>query len=144
MKYKKTFWVLGHRISIAKPSGDYDMVLGESLPGVSGPPPHYHKTLTELFHVLEGTMEFIVDGKKVPVKEGELIDLPPNCLHTFSNAGDEPCRWINIHSPKGFLSFFEEMGIPEEETEARQKSINESIIKRVIEKAADYDMYFTA
>jgi hypothetical protein len=34
------------------------------------------------------------------------------------------------------------MGIPAEEDEAMEKSVNQSIIKKVIERAADYDMHF--
>ena len=75
------------------------------------------------------------------VKAGESIDIPPKVLHTFTNKSDKPCKWVNIHSPKGFFSFFEEMGIPENESEAMKKSIDESIINKVIQTAADYDMH---
>jgi mannose-6-phosphate isomerase-like protein (cupin superfamily) len=142
MKAEKTIWVLGHKVSMMKPSGDYDMVIGETPAGVSGPPPHYHEEFSELFFVLEGTMEFMVDGDIVKVKEGATVDLPPKSLHTFKNASEDQCRWVNIHSPKGFLSFFKDMGIPAEEDEAMEKSVNQSIIKKVIERAADYDMHF--
>jgi mannose-6-phosphate isomerase-like protein (cupin superfamily) len=141
MKNQSSLWVLGHRISPISVSGNYDMVIGETPPNVPGPPPHYHSGLNELFMVLEGEMEFVIDGKARKVVKGESVDLPPNVLHTFRNAGSSHCKWVNIHSPKGFLSFFEDMGIPESESEAMRKSVDDSVINTVMQKAADYDMH---
>ena len=143
MKENDNLWVLGHKISPVKISGNYDMVLGETAPNVPGPPPHYHSKMNELFMVLEGEMEFIIDGQPKTVKQGESVDLPPNLVHTFKNVCNTSCKWINIHSPKGFLSFFKDMGIPEEETDAPQKSVHEEVINRVMAEAANYDMHIT-
>ncbi|MEX0813948.1 MAG: cupin domain-containing protein [Chitinophagales bacterium] len=140
MENKKEFWVLGHKISPHNVSGNYDMVTGETPPNVPGPPPHYHSKLSELFFVLEGKMEFNLDGKSVILNKGESIDLSPNCVHTFSNAGNTSCKWLNVHSPKGFLSFFENFGIDAHEENAAEKSVDDSIIQNVMQKAADYDM----
>lgn len=141
MKKNSNLWVLGHKISPVKVSGNYDMVIGETAPNIPGPPPHFHSELNELFMVLEGEMEFLINGALKKVRQGESVDLPPNVVHTFKNAGTSTCKWINIHSPKGFLSFFEEMGIPESESEAMKKSVDESIINKVMQTAADYDMH---
>jgi mannose-6-phosphate isomerase-like protein (cupin superfamily) len=122
MKNDSKLWVLGHQISPQKVSGEYDMVIGETPPNVPGPPPHFHSKYNELFLVLEGEMEFVTDGKVKRVKKNESIDLPPNVLHTFKNVGSSTCKWANIHSPKGFLSFFEDMGISASEPEAMNKS----------------------
>ncbi len=141
MKNDKKLWVLGHHISPQKISGNYDMVIGETPPNVPGPPPHFHTKYNELFLVLEGEMEFVTDGKVKRVKKNESIDLPPNVLHTFKNAGSSTCKWVNIHSPKGFLSFFEDMGVSASEPEAMNKSADEAIIQKVIHEAANYDMH---
>ena len=141
MKNKSDMWVLGHKISPIEVSGDYDMVLGETGPKVPGPPPHYHSKMHELFVVLEGEMEFMINGEIKTVGQGESVDLPENTIHTFNNKGDSPCKWINVHSPKGFLSFFEEMGIPATEDDAIRKSIDDTIINKVMAEAASYDMH---
>lgn len=141
MKENNNLWVLGHRISPVEVSGNYDMVIGETPPNVPGPPPHLHAGLNELFMVLEGEMEFVVNGEIKKVKQGETVDLPPKVVHTFKNAGTIPCKWVNIHSPKGFLSFFKDMGVSENESEAMKKSVDESIINKVMQTAADYDMH---
>jgi len=68
------------------------------------------------------------------------IDLPPNTLHTFANPGDTPCRWLNVHSPKGFLGFFEAFGVDANQEEAFQQSVDGQIITEVLQQAAGYDM----
>ncbi len=137
----KKLWVLGHKVSPVEISGNYDMVVGETAPNVPGPPPHYHTGYNEMFMVLEGEMEFMVDGDIKKLKKGESVDFPPNVLHTFKNSGTTPCKWLNVHSPKGFLSFFEEMGVPESDAQGMQKSVDESLITKVMQTAADFDMH---
>ncbi len=131
---------MGHKILVHKASGNYDLVEGITAPNLPGPPPHYHTGYHELFIVLEGKMEFIIDGKSVMAEAGESVDLPPHALHTFRNAADMPCRWVNIHSPKGFLSFFEAFGINTNEENAFEKSVEDQLINGILEKAAAYDM----
>jgi mannose-6-phosphate isomerase-like protein (cupin superfamily) len=141
MKNNTTRWVLGHKISPVSVSGEYDMVIGETPAQVPGPPPHYHKGYNEVFLVIEGEMEFMVDGEVKIVKAGESVDLPPNTLHTFGNTSAANCKWVNIHSPKGFTSFFADMGIPEDEQDAMARSVDESVIQKVMQVAAQYDMH---
>jgi hypothetical protein len=40
---------------------------------------------------------------------GDLVHKPRNQWHTFWNAGDEPCRILEIISPAGFEHFFREL-----------------------------------
>ena len=141
MKKTNKLWVLGHKISPVEITGNYDMVIGETPPNVPGPPPHFHSGLNELFFILEGEMDFVVNGELRKIGIGESVDLPPNVIHTFKNSGATICKWVNIHSPKGFSSFFLEFGISEEEEDAMKKSVDQSIINRVMESAAEYDMH---
>lgn len=140
MKNSKSRWVLGHKVTSHLTSGDYDLAICETPPKVQGPPPHSHNYYEESFLVIQGEMEFFVNGNIKVVKEGESIDIPHNTVHTFNNIKDETCRWINIHSPKGFLRFFETMGIPANEEGAQAKSLAPELINQVIRKASDFDM----
>jgi gentisate 1,2-dioxygenase len=45
----------------------------------------------------------------VYAEEGDLVFKPRNQWHTFWNAGDGPCRILEIISPGGFEHVFEEM-----------------------------------
>lgn len=135
-----TKWVLGHKISLHETSGNYDLAYGETPAGVQGPPPHFHYNLEEVFLITEGEMEFMVNGKVFTARQGDSVNLPTNTLHTFSNKSTNNCKWINIHSPKGFRAFFETLGVLAEEDNAEAKSVDKSIIDQVIRTAADYDM----
>ena len=41
---------------------------------------------------------------------GDLVFKPRDQWHTFWNAGDEPCRILEIICPGGFEHFFDELG----------------------------------
>ncbi len=140
MNSNNTKWVLGHKVTIHETTGDYDLMLAETPSMVQGPPPHLHNSFKESFLIIEGEMEFMIDGRIMIVKAGESVDIPPKTLHTFSNNSEKPCKWVNIHSPKGFRSFFEQIGIPENEENAVEKSIAPEIINKVIESASNFDM----
>ncbi|TRO64235.1 cupin domain-containing protein [Christiangramia sabulilitoris] len=133
-------WVLGHKVAPQKISADYDLAIGESQTDVPGPPPHLHEKYHESFYIIEGEMDFIINGKSKKIRTGETVDIPPGTLHTFKNSGSKVCKWVNIHSPKGFSEFFEKYGIAENETEAMTKSVSPEILRQVLETAADYDM----
>lgn len=141
MKKAISKWVVGHKVTPSKVSGDYDFITGETPAGTTGPPPHFHTKYNEIFYVLEGVMEFMVDGEVINVGPGETVDLPPNTLHTFGNKSSQACRWINIHSPKGFLAFFNDMGIDDETEDAALQSVDQVLVERLIQEAANYDMH---
>lgn len=135
-----TRWVVGHKITPHDTTGNFDLVMIETPPHVKGPPPHMHKTYSESFLVIEGEMQFFVDGKTKVLKVGEVIDIPPNTLHTFENASDNTCKVVNIHSPKGFRKFFENFGVLEHQKDSKSASLKPAVIQKLIETASDYDM----
>ena len=140
MNSTNTKWVLGHKVTPHETTGNYDLMMGETPAGVPGPPPHLHNSFKESFLIIEGEMEFMVNGAVSTVKAGRSVDIPPNTLHTFANKSNNPCKWVNIHSPKGFREFFEQMGVPESEENAVEKSVAPEIINKVITTAAEFDM----
>ena len=42
---------------------------------------HYHKKLTELYYVLEGTGQMELDGRRIEVRPGSAIMIKPGCRH---------------------------------------------------------------
>lgn len=43
--------------------------------------PHYHKRLTEIYHVLAGEGCLELDGERVPVRPGTSVLIRPGCRH---------------------------------------------------------------
>ena len=60
------------------------------------PQPHTHKG-PEGFYVLEGSIEFIVEGETRKGGPGFWALAPSGVSHTFGNAGDSPARVLIIH-----------------------------------------------
>ena len=53
-------------------------------------PLHSHDLAGEIFLVLEGQCEFIVEDEKVTCRPGQLIYVPPTVRHSLHAAGEEP------------------------------------------------------
>jgi mannose-6-phosphate isomerase-like protein (cupin superfamily) len=72
-------------------------------------PLHRHTREDEYSFVLEGRMGALLGDEVVEAGPGDLVYKPRNQWHTFWNAGDEPCRILEIISPAGFERFFQEL-----------------------------------
>lgn len=59
--------------------------------------------------VLEGRMGALLGGDVLAAGPGDLVLKPRNEWHTFWNAGEEPCRILEIIAPAGFERFFAEL-----------------------------------
>ncbi len=69
MNSNSTKWVLGHKVTAHKTTGDYDLMVAETPSMIKGPPPHLHDSFKELFIIIEGEMEFMVHGRVMVVKD---------------------------------------------------------------------------
>ena len=72
-------------------------------------PVHRHTREDEYSYVLEGRLGALLGDDVVEAGPGDLVYKPRNQWHTFWNAGDEPCRILEIISPAGFERFFREL-----------------------------------
>jgi mannose-6-phosphate isomerase-like protein (cupin superfamily) len=72
-------------------------------------PLHRHTREDEYSFVLSGRMGALLGDDVVEAGPGDLVFKPRNQWHTFWNAGDEPCRILEIISPAGFERFFREL-----------------------------------
>jgi mannose-6-phosphate isomerase-like protein (cupin superfamily) len=69
-------------------------------------PLHRHTREDEYSYVLEGRMGALLGDEVVVAETGDFVFKPRNQWHTFWNAGDEPCRILEIIAPAGFEDFF--------------------------------------
>src|SRR3954451_15973602 len=72
-------------------------------------PLHRHTREDEYSYVVTGRMGALLGDDVVEAGPGDLVHKPRNQWHTFWNAGDEPCRILEIISPAGFERFFQEL-----------------------------------
>lgn len=68
-------------------------------PTHSGPDPHFHRTITESFFVLSGTVA-IYDGQRwVDTGPGDWVHVPAGGVHGFKNTSDAPASMLIHFSP---------------------------------------------
>jgi quercetin dioxygenase-like cupin family protein len=78
-------------------------------PRFQGPNRHTHARTTAAFFVLEGTVTFTLEGRKIEAGPGAFALVPPGTAHTFSNLTDAPARMLELLSPGGFERYFDEL-----------------------------------
>ena len=87
----------------------FSLVEHPMSPRALAAPVHRHTREDEYSFVLEGRMGALLGDDAVEAGPGDLVHKPRNQWHTFWNAGDEPCRILEIISPAGFEGFFAEL-----------------------------------
>jgi mannose-6-phosphate isomerase-like protein (cupin superfamily) len=87
----------------------FSLVEHPMSPRALAAPLHRHTREDEYSFVLEGRMGALLGDEVVEAGPGDLVFKPRNQWHTFWNAGDEPCRILEIIAPAGFEQFFQEL-----------------------------------
>ena len=87
----------------------FSLVEHPMSPRALAAPLHRHTREDEYSYVLQGRMGALLGDDVVEAGPGDLVFKPRDQWHTFWNAGDEPCRILEIISPAGFEDFFREL-----------------------------------
>ena len=61
---------------------DKDVAAYVHIVNIQDSKPHYHKRTAEIYYVLEGDGEIILDGKKHQISKGSIMHIPPNIVHS--------------------------------------------------------------
>ena len=77
-------------------SAQVGVVEGVVPPGGGFQVPHWHEDLDEVFYVLEGEIEFLLEGSWQRAPAGTTMFIPAGVLHAFRNASDRPARQLVI------------------------------------------------
>jgi quercetin dioxygenase-like cupin family protein len=92
-----------HRLLAQFP--DLEVIDSVFEPGWEGVDPHVHDDHTDSFYVLEGDVEFLVNGEWRRGGPGSFISAPPGVEHGLRIAGERPIRVLNVHAPNvGFVA----------------------------------------
>lgn len=60
------------------------------IPPGSHVPAHHHETSVEVYHVLSGICEIVVNDDLITVGPGDTMLMEPGDIHALTNPGDEP------------------------------------------------------
>lgn len=66
---------------------------------VSGPDPHFHRTMSEYFFVLSGTIRLHDGTGWVDGHPGDFLHVPPGGVHGFRNESGEPASMLLMFTP---------------------------------------------
>ncbi len=77
--------------------------------GFAGPPPHRHERLHDMFYVLDGVLTMRVGDGTRELPAGGFACVPPGVVHTFSNVGDSPVRFLNFSTPSGWEHYMRDL-----------------------------------
>lgn len=99
-------------VSNTEPGNGY-AVFEENVPPLGGPPPHCHPD-EEVFYILEGKFEFVLNDLDNPfqVLPGSVVHVPSNAIHTFKNVGDTAGKMLVLLTPGDLLDYFRAIGSP--------------------------------
>lgn len=76
--------------------GLYRWTFGE---GVSGPDPHVHRTMSESFYILSGTVRLHDGTGWRDAHPGDFAYVPPGGIHGFRNESGEPASMLILFAP---------------------------------------------
>jgi quercetin dioxygenase-like cupin family protein len=95
-------------------------------PGSEPGEPHHHKRHTDSFYVIEGELEFVIEGRTVRAPAGTLVTAPRGASHAFPVAVGGTARFLNVHSPGGFEHYMRALVAMRERGETPNRDFFES------------------
>ena len=109
----EALWLAGNRLEIH--------LTGEETGGslcvvVDHPPPefalvaHSHANEDETIHIVEGTYEFVLDGRTRKLGPGDTVHVPRGTVHAIRNVGEAVGERVLVFHPAGLEGFFRAAG----------------------------------
>ena len=65
----------------------------------TGPAPHFHRSITESFYVLSGTVRLYDGAEWTDAAAGDYHFVPPGGIHAFRNESGEPASMLLLFTP---------------------------------------------
>lgn len=80
-------------------------------PSAPGAPLHYHRTMTEMFYVVDGEVSLTLGSEQHLVGPRTFMLVPEGTPHAFANPGNDPATLLVMFSPDhGREQYFRELG----------------------------------
>ncbi|MBT8384607.1 MAG: cupin domain-containing protein [Bacteroidia bacterium] len=82
--------------------------VNEVEPGV-GIPPHIHTREDEIFRVIKGQVEMMIENRTVILNEGDMAFAPKNIVHSWKIVGNKKASMCTSAFPAGIEIMFNEL-----------------------------------
>jgi uncharacterized cupin superfamily protein len=99
-------------------STEIGLVESELPPGGGFRIPHWHEDLYEVFYVLDGEIDYLLDREWRRAPAGSTVFIPAGTVHAFRNASGRPARQLVAGPPRAIEMLTELGGHPRDQWEA--------------------------
>ncbi len=83
----------------ASTNGQFGLYRWDFGTTVSGPDPHFHRSISETFFILSGTVR-LYDGRAwTDANPGDFLFVPEGGIHAFKNESGEPASMLLLFAP---------------------------------------------
>ena len=125
-------WSILGQTYVPKSQTDRSFAWHATFPPGTFVPPHRHTTQDEYLYILEGTLDFWLEGEETNAGPGDTVRLPMGGAHGIFNKSDATVRCLFWVAPTGRLpELFQAL-----------HDMPEQIPEKVVELAAKYDVFF--
>lgn len=83
----------------ASTHGQFGLYRWDANPHTPGPAAHFHRTMSESFFILEGSVRLFNGERWIDTKAGDFLFVPEGGLHGFQNESDEPASMLILFAP---------------------------------------------
>jgi mannose-6-phosphate isomerase-like protein (cupin superfamily) len=83
----------------ASTGGEFGLYRVDMGSAFGGPPTHFHKTMSESFFILSGTMRLFDGERWIDATAGDYLYVPVGGLHAFRNESGEPASMLMLFAP---------------------------------------------
>ena len=83
----------------AMTNGEFGLYRWDMGPLPAGPAAHFHKTISESFFILSGTVRIFDGDRWIDAKPGDFAYVPAGGIHAFRNESGEPASMLLLFAP---------------------------------------------
>ena len=89
-----------HYLATADDTGrEFGLYRWEMSAEPSGPGPHFHRTISESFYILSGTVRLTDGERTIDATPGDFLFVPEGGVHGFRNESGEPASMLLLFAP---------------------------------------------
>lgn len=83
----------------ASTNGQFGLYRWDFTGPLSGPDPHYHRSISESFFILDGTVRLYNGKRWVDATKGDFLFVPEGGIHAFRNESGKPASMLLLFAP---------------------------------------------
>ncbi|MFB9235413.1 cupin domain-containing protein [Plantactinospora siamensis] len=83
----------------ASTNGQFGLYRWEMGPEPSGPAPHFHRSISESFFILAGSVRIYDGSRWIDTRPGDFVHVPEGGAHAFRNESGEPASMLLHFAP---------------------------------------------